>query len=311
MKVFDCFTFYKEFDLLELRLEELWDVVDYFVIAEAGHTHQGAPKPYHLLDENWDRFKKYHSKIRHIKVEDMPNTSNAWENENHQRRSLQRGLYDMQPEDLIITGDADEIVRPEVIELIKEDENDYNRYIPFLPLFYFKLNYLMVNPCGIHGKSVVTRGRAFLDPQKERETTFPHLPPPANLDWCFINHGGWHFSYLGDTEYAVNKLKTFAHAETNIPEIVDHINVDEMIKRKVGIGWERGEERFAYVTIEDYMPQYVINNPERWADNIIPNAEFSVYDFYPDIELTPENLDQHVNRTNGTFLQQYRRLVQL
>jgi beta-1,4-mannosyl-glycoprotein beta-1,4-N-acetylglucosaminyltransferase len=52
MKVFDCFTFYKEFDLLELRLEELWDAIDYFVIAEAGHTHQGQPKPYHLLDEN-------------------------------------------------------------------------------------------------------------------------------------------------------------------------------------------------------------------------------------------------------------------
>ena len=119
MKVFDCFTFYKEFDLLELRLEELWDTVDYFVIAEAGHTHQGSPKPYHLLDENWDRFEKYHSKIRHIKVDDMPNTANSWENENHQRRSLQRGLTDMQPEDLIITGDADEIVRPEIIELIK------------------------------------------------------------------------------------------------------------------------------------------------------------------------------------------------
>ena len=132
---------------------------------------------------------------------------------------------------------------------------------------------------------------------------------PANLDWCYINHGGWHFSYLGDTEYAKNKLRTFAHAETNTPEIVDNINVNEMIKRKVGIGWEKGEERFAYVNVEDYMPQYIINNPERWKENTIPDAEFSVYDFYPDIELTPENLDQHVNRANGTFLQQYRRLV--
>jgi hypothetical protein len=84
-----------------------------------------------------------------------------------------------------------------------------------------------------------------------------------------------------------------------------------MIKRKVGIGWERGEERFAYVTVEDYMPQYIVNNPERWKEHTIPDAEFSVYDFYPNIELTPENLDEHVNRTNGTFLQQYRRLVQL
>ena len=35
MKIFDCFTFYNEFDILELRLQELWDTVDTFIIAEA------------------------------------------------------------------------------------------------------------------------------------------------------------------------------------------------------------------------------------------------------------------------------------
>lgn len=310
MKVYDCFTFYNEFDLLELRLEELWDVVDYFVIAEASTTHQSQPKPF-LLEERWDDFKKYHSKIRHIKVDDMPCNPNTWINENWQRRALQRGLYDMQPEDIIITGDGDEIVRPSVIEAIKNDPNDYNRYIPYLPLFYFRLNYLMVNPCGIHGKSVVTRGRAFMDPQKEREVTFPWVPKPPNVDMCFVNHGGWHFSYFGKTDFAKNKIQSFAHAETNIPQIVDKLDVEEMIKRKVGIVWEQGEERFAYIKVNDYFPQTVLKNPERWKDMIITTQEHEVYDFYPDVELTPENLDQHINRTNGTFLQQYRRLVQL
>jgi hypothetical protein len=92
---------------------------------------------------------------------------------------------------------------------------------------------------------------------------------------------------------------------------MDRLDVDKMIENKVGIGWEAGEERFAYVKVDDYMPQTVVNNPERWKDMIIQNQEFSVYDFYPDIELTPENLEQHINRSNGTFLQQYRRLVQL
>jgi Glycosyltransferase family 17 len=308
MKVYDCFTFHNEFDILELRLEELWDVVDYFVIAEANVTHQSQPKPY-LLEERWDTFAKYHSKIRHIKVDDMPCTSNTWANENWQRRALQRGLYDRQPEDLIITGDADEIVRPEIINLIKNDVNDYNRYVPLLPLFYFKLNFLMVNPTGLHGRSVVTRSRAFLDPQREREITFPWIPKPDNVDYCFINHGGWHFSYFGKTDFAKTKIQSFAHSETNIPSIVDHLDVDEMIKHKVGIGWEKGEERFAYVHIKDYMPQTVINNLERWKDMIIDQQEFSVYDFYPNIEITPENIEQHVNRINGTFLQLYKKLV--
>jgi hypothetical protein len=310
MKVFDCFTFYNEFDLLELRLEELWDSVDYFVIAEANTTHQSKPKPF-LLKDRWNDFAKYHSKIRHIMVDDMPCDPNTWVNENFQRRALERGLYDMQPEDIIITGDGDEIIRPDVIEAIKNDPNDYNRYIPYLPLFYFKLNYLMVNPCGIHGKIVVTRGRAYMDPQREREITFPWIPKPKDVDHCLINHGGWHFSYFGKTDFAKNKIESFAHAETNIPQIMDRLDVDKMIENKVGIAWESGEERFAYIKVDEYFPKTILKNPERWKDMIIPTQEFEVYDFYPEIELTLENLEQHINRSNGTFLQQYRRLVQL
>ena len=50
MKIFDCFTFYNELDILELRLKEHWDHVDYFVISEANLTHQGNPVA--KLDKN-------------------------------------------------------------------------------------------------------------------------------------------------------------------------------------------------------------------------------------------------------------------
>lgn len=310
IKVYDCFTFYNEFDILEIRLEELWDSVDYFVIAEANTTHQSKPKEF-LLKERWNDFAKYHSKIRHIMVEDMPCNPNTWVNENFQRRALARGLYDMEPEDLVIVGDGDEIVRPEVIELIKEDPNDYNRYVAFLPIFYFKLNYLMVNPLGIHGKAIITRGRAFIDPQAEREITFPWTQKPPNADYCYVNHAGWHFTYFGKTDFAKNKIQSFAHAETNIPQIVDRLDVDKMIERKVGIGWEEGDERFAYIHVDDYFPKTITDNLEKYQDMIVPGSTNTVYDFYADIELTLENLDEHINRTNGTFLQQYRRMVQL
>lgn len=307
MRVFDCFPFYNEFDLAELRIQELWDVVDYFVIAEANTTHQNNPKPFYLKD-NWERFEKYASKIRHVMIEDMPMSPDTWVNERFQRHCLQRGLTDLQPNDIVITSDCDEIPRASIIDAIKEDTNNYDRYVLFVPLHYFKINYLMANPNGLHGNVMVARGRAYTDPQQERALTFPWTPKPTNYDVVYVNHGGWHFSYFGKTEFAVNKIKNFAHAETNRAEILDRMDVDKMIENHVGIGWEQGDERFVYTKVDDYYPRAILENPEKYKDMIIPQQDFSVYDFYPDIELTPENLQGHIN---GTFLSNYRRLVQL
>lgn len=288
-RVFDCFPFYNEFDLAELRIQELWDVVDYFVIAEANTTHQSKPKSFFLKD-NWDRFEKYASKIRHVMIEDMPQDPDNWVNERFQRYCLKRGLEDLRPDDIVITSDCDEIPRPSIIEAIKEDANDYNRYQLHVPLHYFKINYLMVTPNGLHGNVMVTRGRAYKDPQYERELTFPWTPKPADTDLVYVNHGGWHFSYFGKTDFAKNKIENFAHAETNIPEIMDNLDVDKMIENHVGIGWFKGAERFAYTIVDDYYPQTITNNIEKYKDMIIPNGEFTVYHFYPDVTLSSENV---------------------
>ena len=61
-KVIDCFTFYNELELLNLRLHELWDDVDYFVISESNHTHRGKKKKLYYL-ENQDKFIKFSEKI--------------------------------------------------------------------------------------------------------------------------------------------------------------------------------------------------------------------------------------------------------
>ena len=45
MKVIDCFPFFNELDLLEIRLNELKDVVDVFVLTEAPFTFTGREKP--------------------------------------------------------------------------------------------------------------------------------------------------------------------------------------------------------------------------------------------------------------------------
>ena len=282
MRVFDCFTFYNEFDILELRLQELWDTVDFFVIAEGNLTHQSNPKPFYLKD-NWERFEKYSSKIRHIMLDDMPGDPNTWVNENFQRRELRRGLTDLQPDDLVIVSDCDEIPRPEAIELIKEDTNGYSRYVLGIPLFYFKLNFLMVQPHSRQRNIIVTRASEFTDAQREREFTFNRSNLPivdTNTNSVIIDHGGWHWTYFGHNDFAANKLKNFAHAESK--GLADTVDVDYMIANKVGFLGFNYVERFEYVEVDDYFPRVIVENLEKYQDMIVPNATHSVYDFYPE-----------------------------
>ena len=65
MKIFDVFIFNNELDLLEIRLEYMYPVIDYFIITEADKYFNGQKKSF-FLDENWDRFKKYKDKIIYL-----------------------------------------------------------------------------------------------------------------------------------------------------------------------------------------------------------------------------------------------------
>lgn len=273
MRIFDCFTFYNEFTLLELRLKELWNTVDYFVIAEANITHQNNPKPFYLK-ENLHLFSDYLSKIRLITIEDMPRSSDSWVNENFQRACLDRGLFDLQPNDIVCVSDCDEIPRPSSLSFIKNDPENHDRYILGMPICYFKFNYMMTNPVAKQKNIKVTKGRVFVNAHWER-SSFNYIPGIKEIE-----HGGWHFTYLGDTDFAKNKLQNFAHAESNRPEIVDRVNIEEMIKQKVGFGWHNSEEKFEYVKLDSYFPLTVQNDYERYKHLIIDQAEKTVYNFY-------------------------------
>ena len=84
--VVDCFTFYNELEILELRFLELYDVVDKFIIVEANKTFKGDFKPF-ILEENKLRFEKWWDKVAHIKVYIPDNLTDAWSREKYQRNS--------------------------------------------------------------------------------------------------------------------------------------------------------------------------------------------------------------------------------
>jgi len=265
--------------VLEIRLKELWNTVDYFVITESNLSHSGKPKDY-IFENNMKRFAPYMSKIRHIKVADMPETSDSWVRERFQRAAGQRGLYDLRPEDIVITSDCDEISRADIIELIKEDENDYDRYILYVAQFSYKINYMKIQNPSRHPVIIATRGRVFTNPQQEREYSFFWNAKPENT--IGVDHGGWHFTYFGDEQHCVNKIQNFAHTEQNKPSVIDEFNIEWMIRNKYGHEGIESEhnERFEYVVIDEYFPKCITNNLDYWKNMIIPNAVFRVEDLY-------------------------------
>ncbi len=97
LKVYDCFTFYNEFELLELRLESLNPIVDYFVLVEADKTQRNEDKPFYFL-ENKDKFSKFLPKIRHLmmNVSDLSSLYKGdgdWIIENAQRDYIKQGGF--------------------------------------------------------------------------------------------------------------------------------------------------------------------------------------------------------------------------
>lgn len=288
MKVYDCFSFFNEFDILEIRLQELWNSVDYFVLLEASTTFAGNKKEY-IFEKNKDRFEKYMSKIRHIKLDDSIEKQRAvfpreiddtWVREKYQRYALKEGLYDLQPEDLVIISDCDEIVRGDLVEMVKVDENDYDRYLLYITHYQYKINYMKIQHPSRHPVPMITRGRVFTNPQQERSYAFFWNPKPKNT--VEIDHAGWHFTYFGNEEHCINKIKSFAHTEQNIPSIVDEYNITWMIRNKYGHeGVEsKHNERFEYVVVDDYFPKCITENLDKWQHMIIPDAVFRSEDLY-------------------------------
>nr|BFD66738.1 benzoate transporter [Bdellovibrio sp. HAGR004] len=221
-KVYDCFSFFNELDLLEIRLNELNDVVDVFVLVEATRTFQNKPKDL-IFEKNKERFARFLPKIRHVVVDKYPTfftrfrRTKTWDFERNQRDFVSKGLTDCQPDDLILLSDVDEIPRKEAIEKAKS--------LPYLKVFRQKMFYYYVN-CFVydynepieycaegympwHG-SIAVHYKDF--------TNFEDLRTSRNqkkTKRSFIENGGWHYSWLGGVDRVLQKLDAYSHQEHN------------------------------------------------------------------------------------------------
>ena len=252
MKIIDCFTFYNELKMLEFRLAELNDDVDYFVLVESTFTFAGNKKDL-FFDKNKNLYSKYLHKIIHIIVDDVPNTENAWDNETHQRNCIDRGIEQLtlNDDDVIIISDVDEVPDTETIQKIK------NKIIIVDGLYNLKQVMYYYN--------ITNRNKKFWYHAKvvnyhQYCKKYNHECDRMRLTKLRrrknISNGGWHFSYFMNEEEIANKIKNFGHQEFNKDEFTDV----ESIKQKIESGTDlfgRGIEHWKKIKIEenDYLPK--------------------------------------------------------
>ena len=264
--IYDCFMFSNEFDIVELRFRELYDVVDYFVVVEANTCHKGNPKPM-LFAQNLERYKPWADKIRHIMVEDMPlDSPDPWVRENHQRNAIQRGLTDAQPHDWVIVSDADEIPRPSAVQAL---HNSRYSVVGFHMISaYFKVNFMATTIESDYVWTVAYRRGVNIDPQGARNAR--HLIQQGVLQEGNpgvvgeIRHGGWHLSYMGDEAFVANKIRTFAHQEFNNEEILGNLDIQKFLDEGRDL-YGRPGYKWAVTPLTDFFPKTIVENQSAYA----------------------------------------------
>jgi hypothetical protein len=211
LRLFDCFTFFNELDLLELRLRSLHDTVDHFVLAEAPVTFQGQPKPL-FYKENERRFRPFAKKIIHVVVDDMPAGGDHWGREYHQRNALKRGLQNAAPDDYVLVSDVDELISKEAIAAASA--HDALSFFEQRLAVYFLDWEVVGRPDGLWTKAygapkrLIDQIENLSTPREQCPAYFRSIGQP--FDNPVIPGAGWHFSWMGGVDSMLRKINAIA-----------------------------------------------------------------------------------------------------
>ncbi|MDQ6675556.1 MAG: methyltransferase domain-containing protein [Chloroflexota bacterium] len=190
-KVFDCFLYCNEPDVLEIRLNELDLVVDRFVLCEARRTFTNEPKSLNFL-KSQERFAAFLPKIIHVIVDDFPaDLISPRELKHFQRNALARGLVDCVPDDVVIVSDVGEIPNPAAIRAFGGPISGLQ-----MRRFYCYLNLEDIGSQSNTVRSAMCRFEYLRSPQWLRA-----VGNVNNVLNRIVEDGGWHFSHLGDTNW--------------------------------------------------------------------------------------------------------------
>jgi len=296
MRIFDCFMYFDEEVVLDVRLNILNKFVDYFVIVESKFTHKGDERKLKFNHKRFEKFKdkiiyliyeQIPSKIEKINIEDSYNEQtrkhilNAGYRENEQRNFIKSGLSNADDNDLIFISDVDEIPNLSNLNLDKVTE----KIILFRQdMFYYKFNLHLPNLIWTGTKGC--KKKDLIDPQwlrniKDRKYS------PFRIDIFFskkkynsikiIDNGGWHFSNIKTAKQLEHKLKSYLHHREFDAKPLSLEQIDEIIKNKKTIydlkvdktvgkfGKGNKLEKFEMGKLPNYI-QINKNNLKDWID---------------------------------------------
>ena len=273
--IYDCFTYFNDDLITELRLHTLNKYVDKFVIIEATTDHSGKDKE---LNFKLNKFSNFKDKIRYIVVDDLPkNTKSFYHNrrmwhknmvrEEYQRNQILSGLNDAKDNDLIIISDNDEI--PDLKNL---KNIEIKKYAVFNQKFYrYKLNLLSEAQTPYQGSRIIKKKylKGKITPQWLRYQYTKRIKP-WQLHRYFTNpqvieNGGWHFSFVISPEKISFKMKAYGHGELNTQKFTDINYIEQRISNHMDVF---SDVRLKKVNIDDTFPDYVRKNIEKFKEFI-------------------------------------------
>jgi len=242
MKIVDCFMFYNELEMLKIRFEELYDIVDAFVLVEATKTHSmGKPKPLYYSD-NKHLFEKYADKIVHIVTnfeenypfaKDITGVNEHWFREIYQRECIVIGLdkLGLSNNDILMISDADEIPNRNTVIGIRNNSPRIRSavYSLVMSLYYYTIEFTTPRKW-YHAK--VVRYDTLKNFKLLSAIRLSHLPPGSFLPSVtqsyhneIIPDGGVHLSYFGGMDAIKTKVESFAESTeyTEPSKDIDHL----------------------------------------------------------------------------------------
>ena len=289
MKIFDCFMYFNEDLILEVRLNELYDHVEKFIIVESNYTHSGDYKEY-----NFDikRFEKFKDKIMYIMIKDKPKNYikidenltlgekkgkqilNALSLDNFQRNQIIKGLDEVNDDDFIIISDLDEIPNLNNINLNKCK----SKIIIFKQTFFHYRFNLYLKDFNWYGSKCCTK-KLLKSPQwlrnvKSKKYNFfradTWFSEKKYQNIHIVENGGWHFTNVGNEESIIYKLKHYAHHADTPDDILDKDTFKKLIKERKFMydhNAKKGDDRHAVkkdLSIYDFelLPNYIKNNKD-------------------------------------------------
>ena len=296
MKIFDCFMYFDEEILLDLRMNILDKYVDYFVIVESTFTHKGEERKLHF---NHKRFEKFENKIIYLVYDEKPKDIkeilkndiepdisnkfiiNALLRENGQRNFIINGLKDADDDDYILVSDVDEIPNLEEVDFSKINQ----KILLFRQdMFYYKFNLNLPNFSWTGTKGC--KKRNFISPQwlrniKDRKYNFlrfdTFFSKTKYMNIKIIDNGGWHFTNLKNAKEIEYKLKSYLHhrefdvnpiSSEEIKRIMnDKIAIYDLSldKKTQKIGHGKKLQKYALEKLPKFL-QYNIDKYQEWMD---------------------------------------------